>query len=150
MRLLTLLLLSLLIVTNSTAQESTLGKAFDKVAKGIASFYHDKFEGRKTATGEIFDNDKFTAASNNLKLNTYVKVTNQANGEVVYVRINDRMSKNNHRLIDLAEVAAEKLDFRHKGVTKVKVEVVPEEEGRMAILVQKGELPSVVPAKNEL
>ena len=44
---------------------------------GIASFYHDKFEGRMTATGEVFDNEKFTAASNHFKLGTYVKVTNQ-------------------------------------------------------------------------
>jgi rare lipoprotein A len=51
---------------------------------GTASFYHDKFEGRKTATGEVFDNENFTAASNHFKLGTYVKVTNQSNGKVVY------------------------------------------------------------------
>ena len=77
--------------------------------KGVASFYHDKFEGRKTATGEVFDNDKFTAACNNLKLGSYVKVTNLSNGETVYVKINDRMAKSNTRLIDLASVAAKKL-----------------------------------------
>ncbi len=154
MRLLILFILSLVITNNVQAQESRLEKVekvIDNAVKGIASFYHDKFEGRKTATGEVFDNDKYTAASNKLKLGTYVKVTNLSNGEVVYVRVNDRMNKNNHRLIDLAEVAAEKLDFRHKGVTKVNVEVVPAEEGRMAILAQKGQMPNVAaPAKNEL
>jgi rare lipoprotein A len=104
--------------------------------KGIASFYHDKFEGRQTATGEIFDNDKFTAASNKLKLGTYAKVTNLSNGQVVYVKINDRMNASNQRLIDLASVAAKKLHFQSKGVTNVKVEPVSEQEGRMAIAFQ--------------
>lgn len=119
------------------AQESEKTSLLTNVKNGIASFYHDKFEGRLTATGEIFDNDKFTAASNKLKLGTYVKVTNISNGEVVYVRINDRMAPTNKRLIDLASVAAKKLEFHKKGITNVKVEVVPEEEGRLAILEQK-------------
>src|SRR6187402_570303 len=80
--------------------------------KGTASFYHEKFEGRRTATGEVFTNDEFTAASNKLKLGTYVKVTNLNNGKIAYVRINDRMAPNNPRLIDLASIAAEKLDFK--------------------------------------
>jgi rare lipoprotein A len=105
--------------------------------KGVASFYHDKFEGRRTATGEVFDNDKYTAACNKLQLGTYVKVTNTANGRIVYVRINDRMAANNQRLIDLASVAAEQLDFTDAGTTKVKVEIVSEKEGKMGILAQK-------------
>jgi rare lipoprotein A len=104
--------------------------------KGIASFYHNKFEGRKTSTGEIFDQDKFTAASNNLELGTYVKVTNEDNGRTVYVRINDRMNASNKRLIDLASVAAKHLSFTNAGLAKVKVEVVPEKEGKMGILAQ--------------
>jgi rare lipoprotein A len=111
------------------------GNIFSKYLDGIASYYHARFEGRKTANGEIFDNDKFTAASNKLKLGSYVKVTNLSNKEVVYVKINDRMA-NNGRVIDLAQVAAEKLDFKTKGLTKVKVEVVPAEEGKQGILAQ--------------
>lgn len=103
---------------------------------GVASFYHDKFEGRKTATGEIFDNDKFTAASNHFKLGTYVKVTNQSNGKVVYVKVNDRMG-NQNRMIDLAEVAAGTLKFRGRGLAKVKIEAVPSEEGKRQVLAQK-------------
>lgn len=105
--------------------------------KGIASYYHDKFEGRKTTTGDVFDNDKFTAASNKIKLGSYVKVTNVSNGEVVYVKINDRMAAGNKRLIDLASIAAKKLDFHRKGITKVTVDVVTEEEGKSGILAQK-------------
>lgn len=119
------------------AQTSQAVKLVNDFKKGIASFYHDKFEGRKTATGEIFDNDKYTAACNTLKLGSYVKVTNVSNGEVVYVRINDRMAKSNTRLIDLASIAAKKLRFEEKGITKVKVEVVDAEEGKYGILAQK-------------
>jgi rare lipoprotein A len=152
-----LLLLSFLLILSTTglkAQESglqKLDKAIDNVKKGIASFYHDKFEGRCTATGDIFDNDKFTAASNKLKLGSYVKVTNVSNGEVVYVKINDRMAKSNTRLIDLASVAAKKLDFHRKGITKVKVEVVPAEEGKTGILAQNNMMNATGAAtKNEL
>lgn len=152
-----LLLLSFLLILSTTglkAQESglqKLDKAIDNVKKGIASFYHDKFEGRRTATGDIFDNDKFTAASNKLKLGSYVKVTNVSNGEVVYVKINDRMAKSNTRLIDLASVAAKKLDFHRKGITKVKVEVVPAEEGKTGILAQNNMMNATGAAtKNEL
>lgn len=107
--------------------------------KGVASYYHDKFEGRQTATGEVFDNDRFTAASNQFKLGSYVKVTNLTNGEVIYVRINDRMAKSNTRVIDLTSLAAKKLEFHKKGVTKVKVEIVPASEAKPAILAQRKE-----------
>ncbi|RYE25395.1 MAG: septal ring lytic transglycosylase RlpA family protein [Sphingobacteriales bacterium] len=132
----------------ANAQSSKAIKLVDDFKKGIASFYHDKFEGRKTATGEVFDNDKYTAACNTLKLGSYVKVTNTSNGEVVYVRINDRMAKSNNRLIDLASVAAKKLRFQEKGVAKVKVEVVDVEEGKFGIMAQNGKL--TPERKNEL
>jgi len=119
-----------------------------KDKKGVASYYDTKFEGRKTATGETFTNKKYTAASNKLSLGTYVKVTNLENGNVVYVRINDRMAMSNKRLIDLASVAAEKLDFKDDGVAKVKVEKVSEAEGATAIFAQN-EL-TRQPVKNEL
>ena len=116
------------------AQEVQSQKIADK--KGVASFYHDKFVGRKTATGEVFKNDKFTAACNKLKLGSYVKVTNLSNGNIVYVRINDRMAATNNRLIDLARIAAEDLGFKENGIAKVKVEIVPANEGKTGILAQ--------------
>jgi rare lipoprotein A len=149
MRLLILFSILLLTSLGANAQESkkSTGNVVTDYLKGIASYYHDKFEGRKTANGEVFDNNKFTAASNKLKLGSYVKVTNISNGEVVYVKINDRMA-NNGRVIDLASVAAEKLEFRKKGITKVKVEVVSTEEGKKAILAQND--PHPAPPANEL
>ncbi len=98
-----------------------------KVVKGIASFYSASLDGTKTATGEIFRNSKLTGASNNLKLNTWVKVTNLKNGKTVVVRINDRMHpsmKKKGRVIDLSRSAAKKLDFMDAGLTKVKLEVI--------------------------
>ncbi|MGX8249641.1 septal ring lytic transglycosylase RlpA family protein, partial [Escherichia coli] len=62
-----------------------------KTVKGVASFYSKGLDGSKTATGEIFRNKKMTAASNNFKLNSWVRVTNLSNGKTVIVRINDRM-----------------------------------------------------------
>ncbi|HRO42788.1 MAG TPA: septal ring lytic transglycosylase RlpA family protein [Flavipsychrobacter sp.] len=138
MRLLLITALFILSANCVNAQRKGTSNILTSIKKGIASFYHDKFEGRKTATGEVFDNDKFTAASNTLKLGTYVKVTNISNGEVIYVRVNDRMAKDNNRLIDLASIAAKKLNFHKKGITSVKVEAVPENEGRKAILSQNG------------
>lgn len=115
------------------------GRKKEEVAqkKGVASYYHEKFVGRKTATGEVFNNDKFTAACNKLELGTFVKVTNVKNGNVVYVRINDRMAPRNNRLIDLASVAAEKLNFLGNGIAKVIIEVVSSEEGKTGVLAQR-------------
>ncbi|OSZ81810.1 hypothetical protein CAP35_00645 [Chitinophagaceae bacterium IBVUCB1] len=124
-------------LTGLKAQEAQKQATVSESEKGIASYYHDKFTGRKTANGEVFTNDKFTAASNKLKLGSYVKVTNLSNGEVVYVKINDRMAASNKRLIDLASIAAKRLNFHQKGITKVKVEEVSEEEGRAGILAQR-------------
>lgn len=121
--------------TGANAQ-NVVTKTIERVTDGIASFYHNKFVGRKTANGEIFDQEKYTAASNTHKLGTYVKVTNARNGEVVYVKINDRMAASNKRLLDLTSKAAGDLKFKKAGTTSVKVEPVSESEGRKAIAQQ--------------
>jgi rare lipoprotein A (peptidoglycan hydrolase) len=94
---------------------------------GISSFYNSKFNGRKTSTGELFYNNKYTAACNLYKLNTIVRVTNLRNGKTVLVRINDRMHPNmlrKGRVIDLSQSAAKQLIFNSKGLIKVKVEAI--------------------------
>lgn len=114
-----------------------------KVEKsGIASFYHPKFVGRKTATGDIFSNEKFTAASNYFKLGTFVKVTNIANGRSIYVRINDRMGHPT-RMIDLTNRAAKELKFINRGTTKVKIEEVNPQEGKRRVLAQTTPVDSI-------
>lgn len=99
-------------------------KVAEKKWQGVASFYHAKFNGRKTSTGEIFSNRQLTAANNFLKLGTLVKVTNLLNGKSVIVKINDRMNRQNKRLIDLSQAAAAKLDMIRQGIGHVSVEII--------------------------
>jgi rare lipoprotein A len=89
---------------------------------GIASYYHDKFEGRTTANGDTFTQTNLTAASNTYPLNCWVRVTNRRNDKSVVVRITDRMHHLNTRLIDLSRSAAQELGFIARGLTRVKVE----------------------------
>lgn len=95
---------------------------------GLASFYANKFQGRKTASGEIFDQSKMTAASNKVPLGTWVRVTNLKNGKEVVVKINDRMHKKMKRVIDLSYSSAKKLGFVKSGITKIKMRVLQESE----------------------
>ncbi|WP_126247240.1 septal ring lytic transglycosylase RlpA family protein [Chitinophaga rhizosphaerae] len=98
-----------------------------KTGVGTASYYAQKFHGRKTASGEIFDNNGMTAAHNTLPLGTFIKVTNLRNNRWVVVRVTDRLHAANRRIVDLTQAAAKKLGFIHWGLTKVKVEVVTKE-----------------------
>ena len=95
-----------------------------KIQYGVASFYNNKFNGRKTANGEIFNQKKLTAAHNSLPLGTYVRVTNLRNGKTVIVKINDRLHHKNKRIIDLTRAAATQLGFIKSGLTRVKLEVL--------------------------
>ncbi|HET6256884.1 MAG TPA: septal ring lytic transglycosylase RlpA family protein [Puia sp.] len=95
-----------------------------KVQHGIASYYADKFEGRKTYTDEIFCQDSLTAASNTLPMHTWVRVTNLRNHQTVIVQINDKMHPGNRRLIDLSRAAAVQLGFAGRGLTRVRIEVL--------------------------
>ena len=91
---------------------------------GVASWYGAEFQGRITASGAPFDDRQLTAAHRTLPLGTRVKVTNLKNGRSVVVKINDRGPVPRHRLIDLSRAAAERLGFRHRGLTPVKVSIV--------------------------
>ena len=96
----------------------------DSVSFGRASYYHDKFVGRKTSNGEIFSQEKFTAAHKTLALGTYVKVTNLKNRKSVIVKVNDRLPANSKRTIDLTKAAARQLKMIRSGLAKVSLEVV--------------------------
>ena len=109
-------------------QDSTyrakISNSKSNIQYGLASFYSNKFNGRKTANGEIFNNQKLTAAHNTLPLGTYVRVTNLRNKRTVVVKINDRLHHKNKRIIDLSRVAATKLGYIKSGLTRVKLEVL--------------------------
>ena len=112
------------VVKKSKAKKSRREVSKQKTHYGTASFYANKFEGRKTSTGEIFSQKKMTGASNILPFNHWVRVTNTRNNLSVILRINDRMHKNNKRLIDLSKSAARKLKYTGYGLARVKVELL--------------------------
>ncbi len=95
-----------------------------KVLYGVASYYAAKFQGRKTANGEIFDHKKFTCACNVLPLGTWVRITNLRNGRSILAKTNDRLHPRMKRLVDLTKAAATELKFVSAGLTRVKVEVL--------------------------
>ena len=93
---------------------------------GRASWYGPRFHGRRTTSGEIFDQNKLTAASPTLRMGTRVVVTNLANGRRVRVRVNDRMPPTPGRVIDLSHAAARRLDSVEPGVVPVRIEIESE------------------------
>src|ERR1700751_3436175 len=93
-------------------------------AEGMASWYGDDFHGRLTANGEVFDMAALTAAHPTLPIPSYARVTNVRNGKSLIVRVNDRGPYANNRLIDVSNKAAELLEFKSVGVTRVRVEYV--------------------------
>ena len=106
----------------SSSSESII-KFIDK-GKMLASWYGPKFNGRKTANGEVFDEMAFTAASKTLPFGTLLKLTNPRNNKSVIVRINDRGPYYFSRELDLSKGAALALGMIRKGVLKLKVEEV--------------------------
>lgn len=88
---------------------------------GTASWYGSDFHGRLTANGEIYDQNRLTAAHPTLPLPSTVRVTNLANGRSVVLRVNDRGPFLHGRLIDLSRSAAHHLGFASKGLAKVRV-----------------------------
>ncbi|WP_236059682.1 septal ring lytic transglycosylase RlpA family protein [Chitinophaga rhizophila] len=88
---------------------------------GKASYYADKFEGRKTASGEVFRQRQMTAAHRTLPFGTKVTVVNVSNGRSVKVRINDRGPFAEGRVIDLSKKAARKLGMVTMGVAPVEI-----------------------------
>lgn len=89
-----------------------------------ASWYGPGFHGRRTANGEIFDQNDLTAAHKELAFGTKVKVTNLQNGKSIIVKINDRGPYINGRHLDLSKGAAQKIDMIEAGVVDVKMEII--------------------------
>ena len=90
----------------------------------MASFYDAKFQGRRTASGERFNNSALTAAHKSLPFGSLVKVTNVRNSKSVVVRINDRGPYVRGRVIDLSKAAAKKIGLSRTGTARVKLEVL--------------------------
>ena len=111
---------------------------YDYEEIGIASWYGPGFHGKKTANGEIFDQNKISAAHRTLPMPSIVRVTNLDNGKVLpKVRVNDRGPFAGNRIIDLSKKAAQELGFVNTGIAKVKVEIL-ENESREYSLANSG------------
>lgn len=96
-----------------------LDRGYDKT--GTASWYGPNFHGRRTANAEIYDQYSLSAAHPTMPLPSYARVTNVENGHSVIVRVNDRGPYSRGRIIDLSGAAAKRLDYRRKGLAKVRV-----------------------------
>ena len=91
---------------------------------GVASWYGPGFNGKRTANGEIYNQNHFTAAHRFLPMNTRIKVTNVLNGKTIVVRINDRGPYKKGRVLDVSKKVAYELGFLKAGTTPVKLDVV--------------------------
>ncbi|WP_035759884.1 septal ring lytic transglycosylase RlpA family protein [Flavobacterium tegetincola] len=117
------ILLSSLLLLSCSSKKNVSGKVINK--KGHASYYADKFNGRKTASGERFSNRKLTAAHRKLAFGTKLKVTNVANKKSVIVTVNDRGPFIKSRDIDLSKEAFMQItDNKNHGVLTVIIEII--------------------------
>lgn len=91
---------------------------------GTASWYGENFDGKPTASGEPYDMYDMTAAHLKLPMGSYVKVTNLHNGRSVIVRVNDRGPVVPGRIIDLSYGAAQALQFRQRGLQRVRLDLI--------------------------
>ncbi|WP_109128439.1 septal ring lytic transglycosylase RlpA family protein [Aggregatibacter segnis] len=98
--------------------------AKDYSKEGIASYYHNKFNGRRTTSGELYNSTLYTAAHKTLPLNSYAVVTNMNNQRKVIVRINDRGPFSKGRIIDLSHAAAKEIGIIGSGMGMVKIEAL--------------------------
>jgi rare lipoprotein A len=96
---------------------------------GIASWYGVPYDGRRTASGEIYDMRQLTAAHRTLPFNTWLQVTNLTNGKRVEVKVNDRGPFVRGRVIDLSLGAASEIDMVRQGTAKVRLKVIAPRKG---------------------
>ena len=99
-------------------------KAVKPYQVGTASWYGSYFQGKPTASGEPYNMYDMTAAHMNLPLGTFVKVTNLRNGRSAVLRVNDRGPYVDGRVIDVSYNAAKALDFKARGLQRVRIDVV--------------------------
>jgi rare lipoprotein A len=112
------------------------------IGTGLASWYGAKHHGKWTASGEIFDQNKFTAAHRTLPWGSMVKVTNLDNGKSVEVRINDRGPFKKGRIIDVSRAAARALGMVQSGVSPVRMELLSPGEISNDLVLQNSQSPS--------
>lgn len=91
---------------------------------GVASFYHERFHGRRTANGERYNKEALTACHAQLPFGTLIRITNLRNYRSTEVRVNDRNRLKGGRILDISTRAARELDMLRSGTAKVELEVL--------------------------
>lgn len=119
------------------------------VEEGLASYYGNKFHGRRTSSQEVYDMYAFTAAHKTLPLPSFARVTNLDNGSSVVVRVNDRGPFHKGRVIDLSYAAAVKLGYRDRGTARVRVEALSPDDGAPAAAARVTAMDKLVQALPE-
>jgi rare lipoprotein A len=104
---------------------------------GIASWYGPGFHGKRTANGEVYDENGLTAAHKTLPMPSMVRVTNLENGRSIQVRVNDRGPFEAGRVIDMTRRGAQLLGFINQGTARVRVDIMPEESQQLAALASR-------------
>lgn len=108
----------------ASVQSADSAKRAVNLERGQASFYADRYQSRKTASGERYDHGKRTAAHKTLPFGTRVKVTNTKNNKTVVVKINDRGPFVTGRIIDLSKSAFSRIGNTASGILPVTLEVI--------------------------
>lgn len=137
------------------ATYSVLGKQYKVldntkgyVEKGTASYYGQKFHGRRTSNMEVYDMYAFTAAHKTLPLPSFARVTNLDNGKSVVVRVNDRGPFHEGRVIDLSYAAAVKLGITARGTGRVEVRALqPGDDDRPVLASTPASTPAPAPSR---
>lgn len=117
------------VYTNITVKNNIDLSSYEKLPAleiqiGTASFYADKYNGRITFSGEVYDMNGISAAHPSYQMDTILRITNLDNNKTIIARVNDRMPERADRIIDLSLGAAKELDFVKEGLAKVKIEVL--------------------------
>ncbi|RDZ27344.1 septal ring lytic transglycosylase RlpA family protein [Lysobacter silvisoli] len=135
---------------------SVLGKTYrvldnhdDYVETGTASYYGQKFHGRRTSNLEVYDMYAFTAAHKSLPLPSFARVTNLDNGKSVVVRVNDRGPFHDGRVIDLSYAAAVKLGITQRGTGRVEVRALHPGEDAPPVLAAAPKPPEAKPTESK-
>jgi rare lipoprotein A len=137
-----LLLMGMFLFTKVNARQNTIAQLISlpditvkdslvdnsRSVTGLATYYHRKFEGRRTTSGARYRRKKLTAAHLTLPFGTIVTVTNLSNGKSVDVEINDRGPFTRRYIIDVSESAAKELGFFNKGQSRVEISYIPGHE----------------------
>ena len=112
--------------------------------RGVASFYHDRFHGRRMANGDLYHKDSFTCAHRRYPLGTWLRVTNPKNGKAVVVQVTDRGPYSKRFTIDLSRAAARHLEIIPSGYAPVEITQVSSREGGIVPFRLEEEEPEVV------